>query len=395
MKNIVFLLRPWPVYGGGETVTVALANELACRGHNVHILFTHLVLGKKTPFINSGITECLVPDLTADEQHEFSKEDVTRANSFLKKYVEKYQIDIVIDQWWPAQSLKGIKAMCSVIKCHHGILFPMYIYGNTYGYAKKIVFKLLGGKLYNRLKRIQESHRIGLYFPYVDKYIFLSQSYSDEYINLKKSNKYIQIIDYCNNPLPFDDFIYSEEIGKKQNWILFVGRMIDQVKKISKLLETWQQVELSQRFPNWKFILVGEGYDKDCLEKYAQSLGLKQYEFVGYQLPKPYYRKAKIFLMTSTHEGWPMTLLESQQNAVVPIVRDTFSSVHDIITDGENGRIIPADDSQGFTDALMELMANDANRERMGRNGLVSCQRFSIKNVVDKWERIFSEIARN
>lgn len=26
--NILFLLRLWPVYGGGETVTICLANEL-------------------------------------------------------------------------------------------------------------------------------------------------------------------------------------------------------------------------------------------------------------------------------------------------------------------------------------------------------------------------------
>lgn len=390
--NIVFLLRPWPVYGGGETVTIALANEFVNRNHSVHVLYTRLVSSKHTPFINDKIISRLVTGVKADEHHDFSIEDIQHANSFLKEYIKKYHIGIVIDQWWPTQCLKGIKEMCGVIKCHHTNLFPMSSYESTHGYAKKFVFRLLGKKVYNKLKRIQESHRIESFFPYVDKCIFLSESYCTEYINYKKSNKNIQFLDYCNNPLPFDDFISNEEIENKQNWILFVGRMYDSIKKISKMLEIWQQVELSQHFPDWKFILVGEGHDKNNLEKYAQTLNLKQCEFVGYQLPKPYYRKAKIFLMTSTHEGWGMTLVESQQNAVVPIVRDTFSSVHDIITDRENGRIIAADDSQGFTKALMELMANDAERERMGRNGLISCQRFSIKNVTDRWEKIFSEI---
>lgn len=45
--NIVFLLRPWPVYGGGETVTIALANEFVKRGHIVHVLYTRLVSNKK------------------------------------------------------------------------------------------------------------------------------------------------------------------------------------------------------------------------------------------------------------------------------------------------------------------------------------------------------------
>lgn len=37
--NIVFLLRLWPIYGGGETVTICLANEMAKRGHAVTVFY--------------------------------------------------------------------------------------------------------------------------------------------------------------------------------------------------------------------------------------------------------------------------------------------------------------------------------------------------------------------
>ena len=37
--NIAFLLRLWPVYGGGETVTISLANEMVKRGP---VSYTHL-----------------------------------------------------------------------------------------------------------------------------------------------------------------------------------------------------------------------------------------------------------------------------------------------------------------------------------------------------------------
>ena len=30
--KIAFLLRPWPIYGGGETVTITLSNEFVKRG---------------------------------------------------------------------------------------------------------------------------------------------------------------------------------------------------------------------------------------------------------------------------------------------------------------------------------------------------------------------------
>ena len=37
--NVIFLHRVWPVYGGGETVTICLANEMVKRGFNVHIAY--------------------------------------------------------------------------------------------------------------------------------------------------------------------------------------------------------------------------------------------------------------------------------------------------------------------------------------------------------------------
>ena len=37
--NILFLQRLWPVYGGGETVTITLANEMVLRGWNVGVLY--------------------------------------------------------------------------------------------------------------------------------------------------------------------------------------------------------------------------------------------------------------------------------------------------------------------------------------------------------------------
>ncbi len=39
--TIAYIMRFWPVCGGGETVTAVLANELVSRGYNVHILYAY------------------------------------------------------------------------------------------------------------------------------------------------------------------------------------------------------------------------------------------------------------------------------------------------------------------------------------------------------------------
>ena len=37
--KVVYLMRFWPVYGGGETVTRILVNELASRSNDVTIIY--------------------------------------------------------------------------------------------------------------------------------------------------------------------------------------------------------------------------------------------------------------------------------------------------------------------------------------------------------------------
>ena len=183
-----------------------------------------------------------------------------------------------------------------------------------------------------------------------------------------------------------------KDLAKKENIVLFVGRMYDGHKKVSKILECWKKVEAKPGVSNWKLVLVGDGPDKKSFEQQAKRLGLRNYEFTGHRYPKPYYRKAKIFVMASTHEGWPMTLVESLQNGVVPVVRNTFSSLHDIITHQANGLIITADDTEGYVKTLYGLMKDEERIRNMACHGISSCRRFSVENIVDRWELIFKEI---
>lgn len=57
--KILFLLRLWPVYGGGETVTRCLANEFVNLGHEVYIaFFKYTEYGVDSFVDNRVITHC-------------------------------------------------------------------------------------------------------------------------------------------------------------------------------------------------------------------------------------------------------------------------------------------------------------------------------------------------
>ena len=69
--------------------------------------------------------------------------------------------------------------------------------------------------------------------------------------------------------------------------------------------------------------------------------GLKRVRFEGRQNPKRYYEEASIFMLTSSFEGWGLTLTEAQQFGCVPLAFYSYASLPDIITDGKNGFMIP------------------------------------------------------
>ena len=65
--NIVFLLRLWPIYGGGETVTICLANEMAKRGHAVTVFYFKDSETNELPYIDPSIKAVKIPDVRCDE----------------------------------------------------------------------------------------------------------------------------------------------------------------------------------------------------------------------------------------------------------------------------------------------------------------------------------------
>lgn len=106
--NIIFLLRLWPVYGGGETVTICLANEMVKRGWNVSIAYFKDNVREKLPFIDQKVEAIKIDGIDCDEFH-CSTSDNSNVATRLTDIVNEKSIDVVIDQWWPVEFIKDLK----------------------------------------------------------------------------------------------------------------------------------------------------------------------------------------------------------------------------------------------------------------------------------------------
>ena len=90
--NIAFLLRLWPVYGGGETVTISLANEMVKRGHSITIFYFKDSNAGGAGYINSSIKAVKISNIECDEYH-YNSNDSIKIAIFCKKNTKTGDLD--------------------------------------------------------------------------------------------------------------------------------------------------------------------------------------------------------------------------------------------------------------------------------------------------------------
>ena len=174
----------------------------------------------------------------------------------------------------------------------------------------------------------------------------------------------------------------------KQKIALIVSRLEEHQKRISDALLGWKYIKESPYSDGWRLLVVGDGSSRPDYERLVSNRNIRDVEFLGRQEPERFYRVSSIFLMTSVSEGWGLTLMEAQQYGVVPIAYESYPSIRDIITTGYNGVLVENGSPCQLADAVLSVMRKQDYRAALSDNCIVSCQRFSTKNVSEQWNRL-------
>ena len=180
----------------------------------------------------------------------------------------------------------------------------------------------------------------------------------------------------------------ATSVPEKQKRILWLGRVARAQKRVELIPEIWSRT--LARLPDWRLDIVGDGPDLEWLKARVHSMGLERISFHGRQVPDSYFARSAIFLMTSSFEGFPNTLVEAQSQGAVPVIFDSYPVARWIVENGANGWLVEPFDIEAMSRKLVEL-AESSDLPEMGAAAIQSARRFLINNVGLRWETLFNE----
>lgn len=362
MKKIIFYIELFLI-GGRERVIVNIVNGLQALGVKTEIVLDNDVCGwdivqlsmltGKSSFLGKSF---LIKDIIENNECFISNFDIYNYNNDLGTYANTHEFIGFL--YYPEKIISV---------CH----------------TSKVSFHLSSNK--------KLSH-------YLNSNIFAVISICDTIANIIKSEYKL------NNTRVIFNSTDLNLIHKKMNdtldeqinykYILAVGRLSHE-KNFQSLIKAYSQTALKN--DNIKLLIIGDGEEKQNLQRTASKLGLKSnIIFLGNKdNPFKYMKNALFMVMSSKYEGFPMVLGECLATGTPVVSYDLQTGPNEIIVHEYNGLLVENQNEQKLTEAIDRLYSDKALYEKCKSNAIESVVKFDNKFIISHWKTLIDEVIQN
>ena len=145
------------------------------------------------------------------------------------------------------------------------------------------------------------------------------------------------------------------------DFVIAAGRLCEH-KAFDLLLVAWAQLvncQLKRQQPLPLLVILGDGPDRNDLEQQAEALGLtNRVRFEGYvENPYKYLVNARLFVLSSRHEGMPTVLVEALALGTPVVSTACPTGPNELLNGGEFGYLCPPEDINGLVDIINQGLA--------------------------------------
>lgn len=140
-----------------------------------------------------------------------------------------------------------------------------------------------------------------------------------------------------------------------ERYLLAVGRLAPE-KGFDVLLEAYALASRQASLP--ALVIVGAGPEKDALQAQAVQLSIAAHvHFTGFLgNPYPLFRAARLFVLSSRHEGMPTALIEALALGVPVVATDCETGPRELLDQGRLGMLVRPDDPRALAAGLLRAL---------------------------------------
>lgn len=177
--------------------------------------------------------------------------------------------------------------------------------------------------------------------------------------------------------------------------LLYVGRMAKE-KGLALLLDSFEEIASARQ--DVDLLMVGTGPQLEDLKARVRRAGLtRRVIFTGAVPPDEvpdYYAAADLFVFTSSSETQGLVLIEALA-AGTPVVAVRAPGSQDVLEEG-GGRLVAAN-SASFSEAVINLLDNPAERSALSSEAVRAVARYSVeqaaRKLLDAYEQALSSMS--
>jgi glycosyltransferase involved in cell wall biosynthesis len=162
-------------------------------------------------------------------------------------------------------------------------------------------------------------------------------------------------------------------------------------KNIDFMIEAIDALRRETDVP-FRFLMIGDGHQKDRLQRKIEDLGLEQnFTLVGAIPPEDmatWYRLGDAFLFASKSETQGMVILEAMA-ARLPVVAVRSSGIEDVVRHGFNGFKTPEKQDQ-WRAQVRKLLEDDELRETLAEQALDFAKDYSVEQFATDVRTIYA-----
>jgi len=207
-----------------------------------------------------------------------------------------------------------------------------------------------------------------------------------------KNNKFKVI----SNGVNIRDISIGNDIKKNRagnKFLLSVSNLI-KTKGIDLNIKAFNK--LTQKYPNLRYLIVGNGPERSNLEILSKELGIKdKIEFLGmlsHEDVMEYMAQANIFSLPSWNEAFGVVYIEAMAHGK-PVIGCKGEGIEDFVENGKTGMLFNPKDVNSLTETMDYLLSNPDKAKEMGeRARKMVLENYTWEKNAEKTNKLYKEV---